>query len=116
MCLHLNVWVADISPESTTDTLPGFTLVGGFESKPVPKVKRSTITRSATGLFTFPHTAFFSQVDRVLPQWLAEPHVIHTDIKNNLISISDVPGLCAQLLKNLHSNGIQHFFPGEDFQ
>ncbi|XP_039882988.1 ATP-dependent RNA helicase DDX51 [Simochromis diagramma] len=78
---------SDISPESTTDTLPGFTLVGGFESKPVPKV------------------------DRVLPQWLAEPHVIHTDIKNNLISISDVPGLCAQLLKNLHSNGIQHFFP-----
>lgn len=78
---------SDILPESTTDTLPGFTLVGGFESKPVPKV------------------------DRVLPQWLAEPHVIHTDIKNNLISISDVPGLCAQLLKNLHSNGIQHFFP-----
>uniref|UniRef100_A0AAX7SDM7 ATP-dependent RNA helicase n=1 Tax=Astatotilapia calliptera TaxID=8154 RepID=A0AAX7SDM7_ASTCA len=63
VCLHLNVWVADIS----------------------------TIT--------------------LLPQWLAEPHVIHTDIKNNLISISDVPGLCAQLLKNLHSNGIQHFFP-----
>lgn len=78
---------SDISPETTTDTLPGFTLVGGFESKPVPKV------------------------ERVLPQWLAEPHVIHTDIKNNLISISDVPGLCAQLLKNLHSNGIQHFFP-----
>ncbi|XP_031597487.2 ATP-dependent RNA helicase DDX51 [Oreochromis aureus] len=78
---------SDISPETTTDTLAGFTLVGGFESKPVPKV------------------------ERVLPQWLAEPHVIHTDIKNNLISISDVPGLCAQLLKNLHSNGIQHFFP-----
>lgn len=78
---------SDISPEATTDTLPGFTLVGGFESKPVPKV------------------------ERVLPQWLAEPHVIHTDIKNNLISISDVPGLCAQLLKNLHNNGIQHFFP-----
>ncbi|XP_030578168.1 ATP-dependent RNA helicase DDX51 isoform X2 [Archocentrus centrarchus] len=67
--------------------LTGFTLMGGFESKPVNKV------------------------DRVLPQWLAEPDVIHRDIKNNLISIADVPGLSAQLLKNLHNNGTHHFFP-----
>ncbi|XP_038582407.1 ATP-dependent RNA helicase DDX51 isoform X2 [Micropterus salmoides] len=65
----------------------GFTVLGGFENKPVQKVHR------------------------VLPQWLAQPDLIHRDIKSNLIPISDLPGLSAQLVKKLQNNGIQHLFP-----
>ncbi|XP_008298982.1 ATP-dependent RNA helicase DDX51 [Stegastes partitus] len=70
-----------------TSAPTGFTVLGGFESKPVQKVHR------------------------VLPQWLAEPDVIHRDIKSNLVPICDISGLSAQLLKKLHNNGIEHFFP-----
>ncbi|CAG5950323.1 unnamed protein product [Menidia menidia] len=65
----------------------GFTFLGGFESKPVQKV------------------------NAVLPHWLIEPHVIRRDIKNNLVPVSDISGICAQLLKKLQNNGIHHFFP-----
>lgn len=64
-----------------------FHVLGGFEEKTVQKVKR------------------------VLPQWLAQPDVIQRDIKNNLIPISEVPGICPTLLKKLEANGIQSFFP-----
>lgn len=57
---------------------------------------------------------FCSQVHRVLPQWLAQPDMIHRDIKSNLVPISDIPGLSAQLVNKLQNNGIQHFFPGND--
>ncbi|XP_041832070.1 ATP-dependent RNA helicase DDX51 isoform X2 [Melanotaenia boesemani] len=70
-----------------TSLSAGFTVLGGFENKPVQKVHR------------------------VLPQWLAEPNVIHKEIKSHLVPISDVPGVCAQMLKNLENNGIHHFFP-----
>lgn len=58
---------------------------------------------------------FFAQlqVKRVLPQWLAQPDVIQRDMKNNLIPISQVPGICPILLKKLEANGIQSFFPGK---
>ncbi|XP_023117252.2 ATP-dependent RNA helicase DDX51 [Amphiprion ocellaris] len=78
------------SPEQNsqkTSAPTGFTVLGGFESKPVQKVHR------------------------VLPQWLAEPDVIHRDIKNNLVPISNISGISAQLLKKLQNNGILHFFP-----
>ncbi|XP_035534555.1 ATP-dependent RNA helicase DDX51 [Morone saxatilis] len=65
----------------------GFTVLGGFENKPIQKVHR------------------------VLPQWLAQPDVIHRDIKSNLVPVSDIPGLSAQLVKKIQSNGIQHLFP-----
>ncbi|XP_051812375.1 ATP-dependent RNA helicase DDX51 [Acanthochromis polyacanthus] len=70
-----------------TSAPTGFTVLGGFDSKPAQKVHR------------------------VLPQWLAEPDVIHRDIKNNLVPISNISGLSAQLLKKLQNNRIQHFFP-----
>lgn len=57
---------------------------------------------------------FYSQVHRVLPQWLAQPDVIHRDIKSHLAPISDIPGLSAQLVKKLQNTGIHHFFPGND--
>ncbi|XP_069038465.1 ATP-dependent RNA helicase DDX51 isoform X1 [Lepisosteus oculatus] len=64
-----------------------FTVLGGFEKKAVQKVYR------------------------VLPHWLAQPNLIHRDIKSNLVPVVDVPGLCPRLLKKLESCGIQHFFP-----
>ncbi|XP_070781932.1 ATP-dependent RNA helicase DDX51 [Enoplosus armatus] len=75
------------STGKTTSAPTGFTVLGGFENKPALKVHR------------------------VLPQWLAQPDVIHRDIKSNLIPVSDIPGLSAPLLKKLQSNGIQHLFP-----
>lgn len=48
---------------------------------------------------------------RVLPQWLAQPDVIHRDIKSNLVPVTDIPGLSSQLVKKIQNNGIQHFFP-----
>ncbi|XP_050973500.1 ATP-dependent RNA helicase DDX51 [Labeo rohita] len=65
----------------------GFHVLGGFKGKTVQKVKR------------------------VLPQWLAQPDVIQRDITNNLIPVSEVPGICPTLLKKLEMNGIQSFFP-----
>ncbi|TKS75755.1 ATP-dependent RNA helicase DDX51 [Collichthys lucidus] len=70
-----------------TSAPTGFTVLGGFENKPVQKVHR------------------------VLPQWLTQPDVIHRDIKSNLVPVSDIPGLCAPLVKKLQNNGIQNFFP-----
>uniref|UniRef100_A0A3Q3QTJ6 ATP-dependent RNA helicase n=1 Tax=Monopterus albus TaxID=43700 RepID=A0A3Q3QTJ6_MONAL len=70
-----------------TSAPTGFTVLGGFENKPVQKVHR------------------------VLPQWLAQPSVIHRDIKSNLVPFFAVPGLHPQLVKNLQNNGIKQFFP-----
>lgn len=64
-----------------------FMVLGGFLKKPVQKVHR------------------------VLPQWLAQPHIIQREIKSNRQPISAVPGLCAHLIKKLQNNHIQHFFP-----
>ncbi|CAJ1077528.1 ATP-dependent RNA helicase DDX51 [Xyrichtys novacula] len=73
--------------QKQTPASTGFKVLGGFENKPVQKVHR------------------------VLPQWLAQPDVIHRDIKSNLVPICDVQGLSAQLGKKLQNNGIQHLFP-----
>ncbi|XP_036974722.1 ATP-dependent RNA helicase DDX51 [Acanthopagrus latus] len=78
------------TPTQTTEKTSaptGFTVLGGFENKPVQKVHR------------------------VLPQWLAQPDMIHRDIKSNLVPLSDIPGLSSQLVKKLQNNGIQHLFP-----
>ncbi|XP_043963961.1 ATP-dependent RNA helicase DDX51-like [Gambusia affinis] len=74
-------------PNRDLSAATGFRVLGGFESRPVNKVKR------------------------VLPQWLAEPDVFHRDIKCNLVPVSSVSGVSAQLLRKLEANGIQHFFP-----
>ncbi|XP_076004874.1 ATP-dependent RNA helicase DDX51 [Genypterus blacodes] len=73
--------------EQRTQQDSGFTVLGGFENKPVQKVAR------------------------VLPQWLAQPDVIHRDIRSHLVPVSEVQGLCARLVSKLEQNGIQRFFP-----
>ncbi|XP_074471800.1 ATP-dependent RNA helicase DDX51 [Sebastes fasciatus] len=80
-----NVPLKETTEKTSAPT--GFTVLGGFENKPIQKVHR------------------------VLPQWLAQPDVIHRDIKSNLVPISDLSGLSALLGKKLQSNGIQHLFP-----
>ncbi|XP_056387180.1 ATP-dependent RNA helicase DDX51 [Hyla sarda] len=64
-----------------------FLLLGGFEAKPVQKVLP------------------------VLPQWLAKPNLVHKDIKQNLVSIHDIPGLGPNILKRLQANKVKMFFP-----
>ncbi|XP_008310850.1 ATP-dependent RNA helicase DDX51 [Cynoglossus semilaevis] len=73
--------------ESEKPQTPGFTVMASFENKPVQKVHR------------------------VLPQWLAQPDVFQREIKNNLVPVSDIRGLCAPIVQKLHNNGIDHFFP-----
>lgn len=80
-----NVPLKETTEKTSAPT--GYTVLGGFENKPIQKVHR------------------------VLPQWLAQPDVIHRDIKSNLVPISDLPGLSALLGKKLQNNGIQHLFP-----
>ncbi|KAI4801815.1 hypothetical protein KUCAC02_019686, partial [Chaenocephalus aceratus] len=73
----------NIAPEQTAEKTPaptGFTVLGGFDNKPVQK-------------------------------WLAQPDVIHRDIKGHLVNISEIHGLSALLVKKLQNNGIQNFFP-----
>ncbi|KAM8831548.1 ATP-dependent RNA helicase DDX51 [Spinachia spinachia] len=80
-----NVTLRDTTEKTPAPT--GFTVLGGFENKPVQKVHR------------------------VLPQWLAQPDVIHRDIRSNLVPIADVPGLSALLVKKLQTDGIHQLFP-----
>ncbi|XP_030074746.1 ATP-dependent RNA helicase DDX51 [Microcaecilia unicolor] len=62
-------------------------ILGGFEKKAVQKVQR------------------------VLPQWLAQPKLVHKGIKQNLVPIQNVPGIHPRLLKKLQENNIHSFFP-----
>ncbi|KAM6954034.1 ATP-dependent RNA helicase DDX51 [Aplochiton taeniatus] len=73
------------SQENSVQT--SFTILGGFEKKTVQKVQR------------------------VLPRWLAQPDVIHRDIRSNLVPIAEVHGISTKLIKKLESSGIKHFFP-----
>ncbi|XP_040272320.1 ATP-dependent RNA helicase DDX51 [Bufo bufo] len=68
-------------------TDPNFLLLGGFEAKPVQKVLP------------------------VLPQWLAKPNLVQKDIKHNLVSVHDIPGLDPYIKKKLEANKVKTFFP-----
>ncbi|XP_075688218.1 ATP-dependent RNA helicase DDX51 [Rhinoderma darwinii] len=66
---------------------PNFLLLGGFEAKPVQKVLP------------------------VLPQWLAKPNLVQKDIKQNLVSIHDLPNLDPYIQRKLEANKVKSFFP-----
>ncbi|XP_044145596.1 ATP-dependent RNA helicase DDX51 [Bufo gargarizans] len=70
-----------------SSTEPNFLLLGGFEAKPVQKVLP------------------------VLPQWLAKPNLVQKDIKHNLVSVHDIPGLDPYIKKKLEANKVKTFFP-----
>ncbi|XP_072001293.1 ATP-dependent RNA helicase DDX51 [Engystomops pustulosus] len=66
---------------------PKSLLLGGFEAKPVQKVLP------------------------FLPLWLAKPSLVQKDIKQNLVSIHDVPGIDPNIKKRLEANNVKSFFP-----
>ncbi|XP_077469789.1 ATP-dependent RNA helicase DDX51 isoform X4 [Stigmatopora argus] len=78
---------AEDIPNETLNCSSGFTVIGGFESKPVKKVHR------------------------VLPHWLAQPDIISRDMKCKMVPCSQIEGLSVSLLKKLNSDGIQNLFP-----
>uniref|UniRef100_A0A8C0IMC9 ATP-dependent RNA helicase n=1 Tax=Chelonoidis abingdonii TaxID=106734 RepID=A0A8C0IMC9_CHEAB len=51
------------------------------------------------------------KVQPILPQWLAQPKLVHKRLKENLVPIQDVEGIHPKLLKKLQMNGIESFFP-----
>ncbi|XP_030438345.1 ATP-dependent RNA helicase DDX51 [Gopherus evgoodei] len=51
------------------------------------------------------------KIQPILPQWLAQPKLVHKRIKENLVPIQDVEGIHPKLLKKLQMNGIESFFP-----
>ncbi|XP_068065215.1 ATP-dependent RNA helicase DDX51 [Anomalospiza imberbis] len=51
------------------------------------------------------------KVQPFLPQWLAEPKRVQKRIRDNLCPVRDVPGIHPRLLRKLHANGIDSFFP-----
>ncbi|XP_022187793.2 ATP-dependent RNA helicase DDX51 isoform X1 [Nilaparvata lugens] len=65
----------------------GFTVIGGHDFKKKVEVKR------------------------YLPDWLAKPFRIPTDLKNLTTSVDDLPVLDRTIVDNLKKNGVTHFFP-----
>ncbi|RZF43907.1 hypothetical protein LSTR_LSTR007243 [Laodelphax striatellus] len=84
-------------PESGQDSLkknegeksesPGFTVIGGHDFKKKIEVKR------------------------YLPDWLAKPFRIPTDLKNLSTTVNDLPDLDKTIVDNLKKHGVTHFFP-----
>lgn len=65
----------------------GFTVLGDYKSKQTEKVSR------------------------VLPDWLASPNVIASDLKHKTTSVSEFKGLDPDIHLNLKENKIDYFFP-----
>lgn len=53
------------------------------------------------------------QVRRVLPDWLAQPSVITSDLREKRVEISDVQGFDDHIIGKLKENDISYFFPGK---
>ncbi|XP_073485303.1 ATP-dependent RNA helicase DDX51 [Aquarana catesbeiana] len=79
--------VEERSSANASASGPNSLLLGGFEAKRIQKVMP------------------------VLPQWLAKPSVVHKEIKQNLVSIPDVPGLHPRLALKLKANKVHSLFP-----
>lgn len=80
------VWIPS-SNEKATPPPSSFLVLGGYDRRSVQKVQP------------------------ILPQWLAQPKLVHKRIKENLVPIQDVEGIHPKLLKKLQMNGIESFFP-----
>lgn len=51
------------------------------------------------------------QIKRVLPDWLADPSVISSDLRSMTVPVSQISDLDQGLMKALQKNGITQFFP-----
>ncbi|XP_033751674.1 ATP-dependent RNA helicase DDX51-like [Pecten maximus] len=61
-------------------------------------------------LGNFKHKAV-QKVNRVLPDWLASPSIITTDLRSSTLPVTEMAGLDPQLVVQLQENNISHFFP-----
>ncbi|XP_069726768.1 ATP-dependent RNA helicase DDX51 [Phaenicophaeus curvirostris] len=75
------------SKEETNPPASSLAVLGDYDIRPVQKVQP------------------------FLPQWLAQPKLVQKRIKDNLVPITEVPGIHPRLLKKLQMNGIESFFP-----
>ena len=78
------------TPVETSDNSnkTGFTVVGG--KKKDKEVKK---------------------VQRVLPDWLAKPTTVNSDLSGNLIPVEKIPYLAAHIIRKLQQHDINHLFP-----
>ena len=51
------------------------------------------------------------KVQRVLPDWLAKPTTINSDLSGNLIPVEKIPYLAAHVIRKLQQHDINHLFP-----
>ncbi|KAL3842176.1 hypothetical protein ACJMK2_020218 [Sinanodonta woodiana] len=51
------------------------------------------------------------KVQRVLPEWLAKPNIIGSDLRNLTLLVTEMKGLDQDLVEKLQKNNITHFFP-----
>ncbi|KAK3598767.1 hypothetical protein CHS0354_015562 [Potamilus streckersoni] len=51
------------------------------------------------------------KVHRVLPEWLAKPNIIGSDLRNLTLLVTEMKGLDQDLVEKLQKNNITHFFP-----
>ena len=51
----------------------------------------------------------------MLPDWLADPSVISSDLRSMTVPVSQISDLDQGLMKALQKNGITQFFPGNLF-
>ena len=76
----------EIPEDSSNET--GFTVIGG--NKKDKEVKK---------------------VHRVLPDWLAKPTTVNSDLSGNLIPVEKIPYMAAHIIKKLQQHDINHLFP-----
>ncbi|XP_019362440.1 PREDICTED: ATP-dependent RNA helicase DDX51 [Gavialis gangeticus] len=82
-----NEQLSTVGKEKATPPPSSLKILGGYDKKAVHKIQP------------------------ILPQWLAQPKLVHKRIKENLVPIQDVPGIHPRLLKKLQVNGVESFFP-----
>ena len=51
------------------------------------------------------------KVQRVLPDWLAKPTTVNSDLSGNLIPVEKIPYLAAHIIRKLQQHDINHLFP-----
>ena len=51
------------------------------------------------------------KVQRVLPDWLAKPTTINSDLSSNLIPVEKIPYLTTHIIRKLQQHDINHLFP-----
>eukprot|EP00095_Tigriopus_kingsejongensis_P010813 maker-scaffold385_size188773-snap-gene-0.26 protein:Tk10813 transcript:maker-scaffold385_size188773-snap-gene-0.26-mRNA-1 annotation:"dead box atp-dependent rna" len=84
------------------------------KKKSAKKKKKASASELAEAGFTVlgqDLNASQTKVQRVLPQWLAQPDIVTVDFQEDQLGIADMPGLDEDTRRNLSQAGITRFFP-----